>query len=346
MHENTKLQFASDNYAGICPQAWSALEQANSGFARPYGEDEWTARAADKLREIFESDCEVFFTATGTAANSLAVATVCRPYHSLICHRFAHLETDECGAPEFFANGTKILTVESPLGKVTTAAVEAIVDKRDDIHYPKPRAVSVTQSTELGTVYSVDELRELAALAHKRGLVLHMDGARFANAVAALGLSPGALTAKAGVDVLCLGGTKNGMPPTEAVIFFRKELAAEFDYRCKQAGQLISKMRYLAAPWVSMLEKGTWLEHAAHANRAAARLRKGLEQIPGLDFPLPTEANAVFVAFPPRVKQCLLERGWHFYSFIGTGQARLMCSWNTKDEDVDQLVAEIGKCMS
>src|ERR1043166_3500806 len=248
-----RRHFASDNYAGICPEAWAALDEANRGHAPAYGDDLWTDQASDLIRDIFETNCEVFFVFNGTSANSLSLASLCQSYHSILCHEIAHVEKDECGAPEFFSNGTKVLLLGGGEGKITPEEIEATVKKRTDIHYPKPRAVSVTQATEVGTVYRPDELRAIGDVARRLGLKMHMDGARFANAVASLGLSPKEMTWQAGVDGLCFGGTKNGTHVGEAVVFFNLELAAEFDYRCKQAGQLASKMRFLSAPWVGML---------------------------------------------------------------------------------------------
>ncbi len=241
-------QFASDNYAGICPAAWSATEAANDGHVTAYGDDPWTAKASDEFRELFETDCEVFFVFNGTAANSLALASLCQSYHGVICCDSAHIETDECGAPEFFSNGSKLLVAQSAEGKLTPASIRELATKRQDIHYPKPRVVTITQSTETGRVYTLAELRAISDECRAHALYLHMDGARFANACASLGCSPAEVTWKSGVDVLCFGGTKNGMAVGEAVLFFDKKLAADFDYRCKQAGQLASKMRFLAAP--------------------------------------------------------------------------------------------------
>ena len=336
-----RRQFASDNYAGIAPEAWAALETANVGHAPGYGDDAWTQRASDLLREVFECDCEVFFTFNGTAANSLALASLCQSYHSIICHELAHVETDECGGPEFFSNGTKILLVDGENGKVDLAAVEHMARRRTDIHFPKPRVLSITQATEMGTVYTPDEIAAVGETAKRLGLRIHMDGARFANAVAALDVPAKRLTWEAGVDVLCFGGTKAGLPVGEAVVFFKRELAEEFAYRCKQAGQLASKMRFLAAPWVGMLESGAWLRHAAHANRCAALLEESLRGIPGAVMLAPREANAVFVRLPEHVAQGLRERGWRFYTFIGAGGARLMCSWDTTEQDVRDLVQDV-----
>ena len=335
--------FASDNYAGICPEAWQAMQAANIGFASSYGDDQWTARACASIRDIFETDCEVFFVFNGTAANSLALASLCRSYHSIICHESSHVETDECGAAEFFSNGTKILLVGGADGKVNLDEVEHAVRKRSDIHYPKPKAISITQSTELGTVYQPDEIGAVGALARKLDLKLHMDGSRFANAVAALNASPKDITWKAGVDVLCFGGTKNGMAVSEAVVFFDKGLAREFDYRCKQAGQLASKMRFLSAPWTGLLESGAWLKNAAHANRCAALLEAKLSKIPGISIKFPREANALFIEMPPAVAAELKALGWKFYTFIGAGGARLLCSWETTGEEIEALVADISR---
>jgi threonine aldolase len=242
--------FASDNYAGICPEALNALIAANnSGHEPAYGDDSWTQRVCDRLRDLFQTDCEAFFVFNGTAANSLALASLCQSYHSVICHELAHIETDECGGPEFFSNGSKLLTAPGVGGKLTPDAIEAVVTRRADIHYPKPKVVTLTQSTEVGTVYSVEEVRAIAAIAKRRHLKVHMGGARFANAVAALDVHPSEITWRAGVDVLCFGGTKNGLPVGEVVVFFDRALADDFAYRLKQAGQLASKMRFISAPW-------------------------------------------------------------------------------------------------
>jgi threonine aldolase len=340
-HITLGYQFASDNTSGICPEALAALLDANEGAAASYGNDQITARVSDRLREIFETDCEVFFVFNGTAANSLAVSTCCQPYHSVICADVAHLETDECGGPEFFSGGAKVLVAESRDGKLLPASVEKLITGRKDIHYPKPHVISLTQPTELGTTYTLAELHELRDLARQFGLRLHMDGARLANAIAAVGKPPSEMTWKAGVDVLCLGGAKIGLPLGEAILFFDKELAADFAYRCKQAGQLASKMRFLTAPWLGVLSDSVWLKHAAHANAMARRLANGLREIPGVQILYPTDVNAVFAALSGTTHQRLFQRGWHYYTFIGRGGARFMCSWATTESDVDLLLADI-----
>lgn len=341
-----RRQFASDNYAGICPEAWQSIQEANHGHSRSYGDDPYTEKAANLIRELFETDCEVFFVFNGTAANSLSLASLCQSYHSILCHEIAHVETDECGAPEFFSNGTKVLLLQGPNGKITPEAIEHMVKRRTDLHFPKPRAVSVTQNTEVGTVYTPDELKAIGDKARELNLKMHMDGARFANAVASLGVAPRSVTWEAGVDVLCFGGTKNGTHVGDAVVFFNRELAHEFEWRCKQAGQLASKMRFLSAPWVGMLENGAWLKHARHANEMAQFLCDQLSAIPQVKILFPRQANAVFAELPEKTIQALWDKGWMFYTFIGRGGCRLMCSWDTTKEDVLGFVADLRGCLN
>jgi len=333
-------QFASDNTSPMCPAAWDAVQRANAGCEASYGNDPWTARACDLIRQMFDGPAEVFFVFNGTAANSLALAAMCQSYHAILCHEVAHVETDECGAPEFFSNGTKLLLLPGPGGRITPDGITHAVERRRDIHYPKPRVASVTQATELSTTYSIDDLAAIGDTCRRHGLRFHMDGARFANAVAALGVTPRAITRDVGVDVLCLGGTKNGMGVGEAVVFFDTALADEFAYRCKQSGQLASKMRYLTAPWVGLLETGAWLENARRANAAAARLEAGLRGIAGVELLGTRQANAVFARLAEPLAAGLRTRGWQFYNFIGSGGYRFMCSWATTDADVDTLVAD------
>lgn len=343
---NPEQQFASDNYSGICPEALEYMLKANEGSAPAYGDDIWTQRAADYFRSLFETDCEVFFVFNGTAANALSLAALCQSYHSVICHETAHVETDECGAPEFASNGSKLLLGKGKNGKLTAESIETIVQKRTDIHYPKPKVVSLTQTTELGTLYQIDELLAIKATAERHQLRVHMDGARFANAVAAMNVTPAELTWKCGVDVLCFCGTKNGMAVGEAILFFNKALAEDFAYRCKQAGQLASKMRFISAPWLGLLETGAWLKNAQHANQCAAYLEQQLLRIPGVEILCPREANAVFVRLPEDVIEQLRRRNWLFYNFIGTEGVRFMCSWATTHSRIDQLVQDVQQAMN
>jgi threonine aldolase len=287
----------------------------------------------------------VFFVFNGTAANSLALSALCPRYASILCHATAHIELDECGAPEFFTGGSKLVAIPGEGGKLRPGPVEAVFGRGHGVHYPKPGALSLTQSTELGTVYRPAEIRALAALAHAHGLGVHVDGARFANAAAALkaseGASPADLTWRAGVDVLSFGGTKNGMLGTEAVVFFNLTWARDFAYRVKQSGQLASKQRYAGAQWAAMLGSGAWLANAARANAVAARLADGLREIPGVRLILEPEANAVFVELPPATAAALAARGWVFHRFIGEHGYRLMGSWATRDEEVSALLADL-----
>lgn len=341
-----KNVFASDNYSGCCPEVMQVLNACNDGSEAAYGNDRWCAEACDRIRALFDHDCDTYFVFNGTSANSLALASCCQSFHSIIVHEKAHVETDECGAPEFFSNGSKLLLASGAEGKLDPSAVDRLVRMRKDIHYPKPAGLSVTQSTELGTVYRPEELRVLSGLAKEHDLRLHMDGARFANALAHLGGSPADITWKAGVDVLCFGGTKQGMPMGEAVVFFNRELGKDFDRRCKQAGQLASKMRYLAAPWTVMLEDGLWLRYASHANACARRLGRELSALPGVELLFPVQANEVFVELPPPLFEGLRKRGWVFYAFIGEGGSRFVCSWACQDAWIDALLADARECLN
>jgi threonine aldolase len=331
--------FASDNTAAICPEAWAELAAANSGQAESYGDDYWTARVRDLVCEIFETDCEVFLTTSGTAANSLALAQICKPFHSVICHENAHIQTDECGAPEFFSGGAKLLPTRGANGKLDLGEVSATIALQPELHAPKPRALSITQATELGTIYTVDEVQSISEFARKRELHLHMDGARFANAVAALACAPKELSWEAGVDVLCFGGTKNGAAVSELVVFFKRELAHEFDYRWKQAGQLVSKMRFLAAPWIGLLQDNVWLRNAQRANEAAGVLAQKLHEL-GLEVVLPREANAIFVRMSDAAAAHLHGCGWYFYKFIEPDIYRLMCSWSATQNAIADFISD------
>jgi threonine aldolase len=334
-------RFASDNTSGLCPAAWEAIRAADQGACPSYGEDLFTAQAADAIRGALGGDCDVYFVFNGTAANSLALAACCQSYHSVICAEVAHIANDECGAPEFFSNGTKLLPARSSEGKVTPGEVERLATQRGDLHYPKPRVLSLTVPTELGTLYTLDELRALAAVAKRHGLAVHLDGARFANAVAALGVNAAEVVNAAKADVLCFGAVKNGLGFGEAVVFRNRTLSAEFSWRCKQAGQLASKMRYLAAPWVRGFQDGLWLANAANANRCAHDLGARLAAVPGVRLARPVEANTVFAVLQPEHHARLKAAGWAYYTFIG-GAARFVCSWATRDEDVASLAGALG----
>ena len=333
--------FASDNVAPICPEAWAALQEANLQYAPSYGEDSWTARVCNGVREIFETDCDVYFVFTGTAANALSLAQLCKSFQSVICHQHSHMQTDECGACEFFTGGSKLLLVGGDGGKIDIGQVEALLARRNDLHSHKPGAISIAQATEFGTVYARDEIAAIADLARMRQLFLHMDGARFANAIASLNCAPKTITWEAGVDVLCFGGTKNGAAVGELLIFFDKKISREFDYRAKQAGQLGSKMRFLAAPWLGLLTGDIWLRNAQRANRAASVLASRLQKEVAIESVFPVEANAVFVSMDERLAIGLHARGWRFYKFIEPDVYRLMCSWSTTEEEISSFIADV-----
>ncbi len=336
MPTRDRYEFASDNTAAICPEAWAALTEANADAAASYGDDRWTARVSEQVREIFETDCETFFVFNGTAANSLSLAQLCRPFHSVLCHEYSHVETDECGAPGFFTGGSKLLRVGGADGKIDLEQAAEVLARQRELHSPKPRVIAITQATELGTVYRPNELAAVAEFAEKHGLHVQMDGARFANAVASLGCRPREITWERGVDVLSFGGTKNGTAAGELVVFFRRELAEEFDYRAKQAAQLASKMRFLAAPWAGLLADEVWLKNAQSANAAAQKLAAAL----GAELAFPCEASAVFLRLPEEKVAALHARGWHFYKFIEPDVYRLMCSWSVADEQIADFVAD------
>ena len=340
--------FASDNTAGICPEAWAGLTAANTGSVLSYGDDTGTAQAKKHFNRIFETECDVFFVFNGTAANALAIAALCRSHNSVICHEHSHLDVDECGAPEFFTGGSKLLPLAGPNAKLVPAVVERTLHRGHGVHFPKPGAISLTQSTEWGTVYTPDEIRALAKLAHGHGMGVHVDGARFANAMAALGdrgFSAADCTWRAGVDVLSFGGTKNGMHTTEAVVFFNRTLAREFEYRVKQGGQLASKMRFAAAQWDAMLRDGAWLRHASHANAMAQKLAAAVRSHSALRLLVEPEVNGLFVEMPPAVYAALTAKGWHFYRFIGDDGYRLMCAWDTTVQDVAAFAADLSAVM-
>jgi threonine aldolase len=341
-----RFEFASDNTAAICPPAWASLAEANADTEISYGDDKWTRRVVERVREIFETDCEVFLIFNGTAANALALAQLCRSYHAVVCHEYAHLQTDECGAPEFFSGGAKLIPTPGRNGKLDLENVEAALLRHRDVHSPKPRVLSLTQATEFGTVYQRDEIEKVCEFARERSLFVHMDGARFANAVAALGCAPKAITWEAGVDVLCFGGTKNGTAAGELVIFFKKELAHEFDYRAKQGGQLASKMRFLAATWAGLLNDDAWIANARHSNKCAQLLARKLTAVLGIEPCFPCEANAVFLRMPEQLVDQLHTRGWRFYKFIEPDIYRLMCSWATTEHQIDAFVADVTKSLA
>ena len=341
-----KYHFASDNTAGIIPEAWDALAAANQGFAAAYGEDKWTEKACELIRELFETDCDVYFVSTGSAANSLALAGICRPQHKIICHKHSHVATAECGGPAFFSGGAGLELLDGGGGKIQPGDIERVLQQPFDFHYQLHKTISITQPTEMGTIYTVDEIKTIGKAAGNNNLHFHMDGARFANAVAALEVTAKEITWQAGVDVLSLGATKLALPVGEAIVFFDKPLAVEFGHRCKQAGQVASKMRFVTAPWVGLLQNNAWLKHARHANRCATSLAAGLERFDETELLAPVESNAVFVNLPQAVHRSMREKGWIYHLISGATGARLMCSWKTTEEHIDQFIEDLDHAFS
>ena len=344
------MNFASDNTAGVAPEVMNAIAAANAGTAASYGGDDLTAQAERRFAEIFERECAVFFVATGSAANGLALATVAPSYGAILCHEESHIHMDECAAPEFFMGGGKLVPIKGENGKLAPADVQATLTgySRWRPHGAPASVLSIAQATECATRYSPAEIRALADLAHGAGMKLHMDGARFANAVAAAGVSPADISWKAGVDVLSFGGSKNGCLAAEAVVFFNQEDASDFDYRRKRAGHLWSKSRFLAAQFQAYFENGLWLRLASHANAMAKRLETGLVER-GVEIGYDVDINAVFPILEADLAEKLLAAGVKFYPWVTLGDwtsgklYRLLCSWATREQDVDQFLAAVDR---
>ncbi len=349
------MNFASDNTSGVAPEIMAALLAANSGHQPSYGADALTQAVTEKLRVLFEApDAAVYLVATGTAANALSCAVLTQPWGAIFCHRNAHIEEDECGAPEFYTGGAKLVLVDGADAKMEPAGLRRAIahTARAGVHNVQRGMVSLTNATEAGAVYTPDQVAALSAVARAFGLPLHMDGARFANALAGLGCTPAELTWKAGVDALSFGGTKNGCMGVEAVILFNPRPAWEFELRRKRGGHLVSKHRFLAAQMAAYLEGDLWLRMARHANRMAARLSSGIKALPGASLLHPTEANEVFAAFPRTAHRALHAAGAAYYlwpfdqSLDGPGAeplaARMVASWATTAEEVDAFLAHLG----
>jgi threonine aldolase len=333
--------FASDNAAGIHPAVLDAIAAASAGHAFGYGHDDWTRRMEHRFREQFGAEARTYLVWSGTAANVLSLRASCRPWEAAICASSAHMNVDEAGAPEAIA-GVKLLPVVTEHGKLTPELVQRTIVRVGDEHAVQPRVVSISQATELGTVYSTEEIRALAEVAHSRGLLLHVDGARLSNAAAALGASLRAVSTEAGVDVLSFGGTKNGLLGAEAVVLLCEELGDGFPYLRKQSLHLASKMRFLAAQFEALLRDELWLELAGHANEMAARLADAVGGLPGVTLTHPVQSNAVFARLPRGAIAPLLER-FQFYVWDERGdEVRWMCSWDTTEEDVAALARTVA----
>ena len=339
------MNFASDNTAGVAPEIMTALSQANEGFTLGYGNDDWTRRVEKKFCELFERDVAVFLVSTGTAANALSLSVLCPPWGAVLCHADSHIENDECGAPEFYTGGAKLVHVSGARALIDPEALRVASRlNRGDVHCVQPSVVSITQASELGTLYSLAHTSAIGEVCREAGLGLHMDGSRFANAVAALGASPAELTWKAGVDILSFGATKNGALGVEAIVLFDKKWADELGFRRKRGGHLSSKMRFLAAQMDAYLADDLWLANARAANGAAARLDAGLRAIPGVEVEGAVEANMLFVRLPQAMIDGLLAQGFRFYTDRwGPGVVRLVTSFLTTADDVDRLLEAARK---
>ncbi|MDD1724000.1 MAG: low specificity L-threonine aldolase [Methanospirillum sp.] len=336
--------FASDNNAGVHPEILASIYKVNSGHVLAYGDDPFTKTAIKQVQKEFGTDGEVFFVFNGTGANVSALATVTRPFQAIICPRTAHINVDECSSPERFI-GCKLIDVDAPYGKITPAAIDPFLSSLGDEHQAQPKVVSITQATELGTVYRPEEIRILADYVHRHGMFLHMDGARLANAAAFLGCSLRDLTGDCGVDMLSFGGTKNGLMYGEAVIFFDQVLARDYRYTRKQTTQLASKMRYIAVQFERLLEHELWRENALHANRMAALLADLVRELPDLSIAYPVEANAVFVKMPKESLERLRSE-FFFYITEDSGQlARWMTSFDTREEDVRRFGEAVAESL-
>lgn len=340
------MDFRSDNTAGFAPEMLAALAAANDGARTPYGEDAQTRRVQTRLRELFETDLAAFFVATGTAANSLGLSLLAPPWGVIYCHEEAHIALDECGAPEFFTGGAQLHTLAGAHGRLSAVQLAALLpDGLGVVHHAQPAAVSLSQATEAGTCYRPADIAAIAEVAHAHGLRVHVDGARFVNALAFLAASPAELSWRAGVDVLSFGASKNGALAAEAVIVFDPALAASLGYRRKRGGHLFSKMRVLSAQLEAYLADGLWLRLARHANGMAQRLAADLVAIAGVRLAHPVEANEVFVQLPERAIGALLADGFQFYRWLDERSTtiRLVTTFDTREADIAALVDAVRR---
>ncbi len=347
------MNFASDNASGAAPEVLAAVVSANDGATPAYGADVWTQRAVAQLTEIFETDLTAYLVATGTAANSLALAALTKPWEAVFCHEEAHIHDDECGAPEFFTSGAKIVGIPGFCGKLTPAALKETLARfpRGLVKSNQPACLTLSQVTEAGTVYTLDELRALAGTAHSEGLSVHMDGARFANALVSLKCSPAEMSWRIGVDALSFGATKNGALACEAVVFFGKEYGEGLPFLRKRGGHTLSKGRVLGAQMSAYLERGLWLALAGRANAAAQRLVESLVATPGIRAPWPTEANEVFVIAPSAQVERWRAAGADFHDWptrgvpedraprTGETMIRLVTSFDTSEREIESFLA-------
>jgi len=337
-----KRGFASDNNAGVHPQIMDAMNEVNQGHTIAYGDDPYTISAEQKLKQVLGKEARPFFVFIGTAANVLGLDAATKPYHSIICAGSSHIHEDECGAPERWT-GCKILSVETTDGKLSIEGIEKHMYGIGFEHHSQPRVISLTQATEMGTVYSIEEIRRICDYAHSKDMLVHMDGARISNAAASLGTGFRQMTIEAGVDILSFGGTKNGMMYGEAVVFFREDLATDFKYLRKQGMQLASKMRFIAAQFERYLNEKIWFQNALRANSMARLLEKEVKDISGITITQPVESNAVFAILPSEIIPVLQEEYFFYVWNESTGEVRWMCSWDTTEDDILSFTSVIRK---
>ena len=339
-----RIKFASDNVAGACPEVLDAVIKANEGDSTPYGNDQISTELQDKFSEIFEKEVIVFPTASGTAANALALSTMTPSFGNIYCHKLSHINTDECGAPEFYTGGGKLVTLQGVKGKITANELDESIAGAGIVHHTQPSSVSITQVCETGEVYQLDEIKKISDVTHKHNLNMHMDGARFANALVSLDCSPAEMTWKSGIDVLSFGATKNGCLAAEAIIFFKKDLVGNTAFLMKRAGHLLSKMRFVSAQLDAYISNDVWLKNARHANKMGKRLSEGLNNYSDINLSYPTEANEVFATFPRNKIEHLNSEGYTINEDEWDGKAvRLVAAWNTKDNDVDEFLEILKK---
>jgi threonine aldolase len=336
--------FASDNYAGVHPEIMDALIRANSGHAASYGADDFTAEAISKFKEFFGNHIEVFFVYNGTGANVLGLSAIAQSFNSIICSDLAHINVDESTAPEKFL-GSKLITIPTKDGKIYPADIENKIIRVGDQHHPQVKAISISQTTEYGTVYSIEELKTISVLAKKHGLYFHVDGSRIVNAAVSLNLDFRKFTTDAGVDVLSFGGTKNGMMFGEAIIFFNRELASDFSFLRKQGMQLHSKMRFISSQFIALLSNDLWKRNAAHANNMAKRLEAGLKKFRDIKITQPVDANGIFATLPSPIIPILQKSNFFYVWNDKIAEVRLMCSWDTNENDVDSFIDDIEKAL-
>ena len=334
-----RVKFASDNVAGACPEVLDAVLKANDGESTPYGNDQISADLQKKFSELFEKEVIVFPTSSGTAANALALSTMTPSFGNIYCHKLSHINVDECGAPEFYTGGAKLVNLNGVNGKITAEELNKSISGKGVVHHTQPSSVSITQLCETGETYELDEIKKISEIAHNHKLNMHMDGARFANALVSLDCSPAEMTWKSGIDVLSFGATKNGCLAAEAIIFFKPELVGNLPFLMKRAGHLLSKMSFVSAQLDAYITNEVWLRNAKHANAMGKKLSQGLDQHKNIELAYPTDANEIFVKIPKDIIDQLNSEGYTINDDEWDGKAvRLVTAWNTNLSDIETFL--------